>query len=147
MELPPGLRLNFENNPNWDDREFIDEALGEYNAPFLRDASWAYFGIFLRAEANAIRAGLIGDCYAGWLTIRLLWVHRDQRRGGLGSGLIKEAEGFALARSCHSAWVDSFSFQAPDFYRRLGYKVFGTLDYPPDHQRVFLQKRLVAEPT
>jgi GNAT superfamily N-acetyltransferase len=147
MELPPGLRLSFEDNPTWDDREFIDAALGDYNAPFLRDSSWAYFGIFLRDEGQAIRAGLIGNTYAGWLFINLLWVHREHRRGGVGSGLMQEAERFALSRSCHSAWVDTFSFQAPDFYLRLGYRVFGTLDCPPDHQRIFLQKRLAGEPT
>jgi hypothetical protein len=37
------------------------------------------------------------------------------------------------------AWV----FQAPDFYRKLGYEPFGELDWSPDHKRVFLQKRLV----
>ena len=145
MDLPPGLRLSFENNPSWDDREFIDAALGDYNAPFLRDASWAYFGIFMRDDASAIRAGLIGNTYAGWLFINLLWVHRELRRGGVGSGLIAEAERFALTRSCHSAWVDTFSFQAPGFYPRLGYEVFATLDYPPDHQRFFLKKRLAPE--
>jgi hypothetical protein len=57
MSLPPGLRLSFEENPSWDDREFVDEGLGEYNAAFLRDSRYSYFGIFLRAESGAIRAG------------------------------------------------------------------------------------------
>ena len=145
MQLPPGLRLSFENEPSWDDREFIDTALGEYNAPFLRDPSYSYFGIFVRAEDRAIRAGLVGNCYAGWLFVNLLWVHPDHRRGGIGSGLIAEAERHALAFGCHSAWLDTFSFQGPEFYPRLGYTVFATLDYPPGHRRIFLQKRLLPE--
>ena len=28
-------------------------------------------------------------------------------------------------------------------YQKLGYEVFATLDYPPEHQRYFLRKRLV----
>ena len=55
-----------------------------------------------------------------------------------------DAEMRALERGCHSAWVDTFSFQAPGFYPRLGYEVFGELDYPPGHKRIFLQKRLAA---
>jgi GNAT superfamily N-acetyltransferase len=146
MELPPGLRLSFEDNPSWEDREFVDIGLGDYNAPFLHDASWAYFGIFVRDAAGAIHAGLIGNCYAGWLFTNLLWVHRELRRSGIGSRLLAEAERFAMSRNCHSAWVDTFSFQAPGFYPRLGYEVFATLDYPPGHQRIFLKKRLTGDP-
>jgi hypothetical protein len=56
------------------------------------------------------------------------------------------AEGRAVERGCHSAWVDTFSFQAPGFYPKLGYEVFGELDYPPGHKRIFLQKRLSGGP-
>src|SRR3954468_9437707 len=100
-ELPPGLTLSFEKDPSSEDREFIDEGLGAYNAPFLQDSRYSYFGIFVRAEAaeasgGPIRAGLIGHCYAGWLFITLLWVHADLRRSGIGSRLIAAAERHAL---------------------------------------------------
>ncbi|HEX3954553.1 MAG TPA: GNAT family N-acetyltransferase [Stellaceae bacterium] len=147
MKLPPGLRLSFEDNPSWNDREIIDEALGEYNAPFLHDARYSYFGIFVRDEASAIRAGLIGHTYAGWLFIALLWVHAELRRDRVGSSLIGEAGRHALTFGCHSSWVDTFSFQAPGFYKRLGYREFTRLDYPPGHQRIFLQKQLKPEPS
>jgi predicted N-acetyltransferase YhbS len=145
MQLWPGLRLSFENNPAWDDREVIDAALGAYNAAFLRDPSHSYFGIFVRSDADAIHAGLIGHCYAGWLFVGLLWVHADLRRQGIGSGLIAEAERHARKFGCHSAWVDTFSFQGPDFYPRFGYREFARLDYSPDHQRIFFKKSLTQE--
>ena len=53
-----------------------------------------------------------------------------------------EAERGALGRGCHSVWLDTFSFQAPGFYRRLGYEVFAELDWSADHKRIFLRKRL-----
>jgi GNAT superfamily N-acetyltransferase len=142
VELPSGCRLSFEDNPSWDDREVIDEALGAYNAPFLRDPDYSYFGVFVRDAAGAIRAGLIGNCYAGWLFVNLLWVHVDLRRAGVGSRLIAEAERHASEFGCHSAWVDTFSFQAPDFYPRFGYREFARLDYPPSHERIFFRKTL-----
>jgi GNAT superfamily N-acetyltransferase len=145
LDLPPGHRFTVEQNPSWRDREFIDERLGDYNAPFLADPNYDYFGLFVRSAENSIRAGLIGNCYADWLFINLLWVHTDLRRRGIGSGLIAEAERRAIAFGCHSAYVDTFSFQGPEFYPRFGYEVFGTIDYPPDHKRIFLQKRLIAE--
>lgn len=144
-DLPPGLRLSFEENPSWAEREFIDDGLGAYNAPFLSDSRWSYFGIFVRDDDGAIRAGLIGNCYAGWLFIALLWVHEDLRRCGVGSRLVAEAERHAREFGCHSAFVDTFTFQGPDFYPRFGYSEFARLPYPPDHERIFFRKELSPE--
>jgi predicted N-acetyltransferase YhbS len=143
VNLPPGCRLNIENNPAWLDRQFIDEQLGAYNAAFLVDDRYDYFGLFVRDGAGVIRAGLVGNLYAGWLFINQLWVHAELRRSGVGSALVTEAERRAIAFGCHSAHVDTFSFQGPDFYPRFGYEMFGTLDYPPDHKRIFFRKRLI----
>ncbi len=145
LKLPPGCRLSVERNPSWQDREFIDERLGDYNAPFLSDHRYDYFGLFVRDDAGAIRAGLVGNLYAGWLFINLLWVDAGLRRHGIGSALIAEAERRAIAFGCHSAHVDTFSFQGPDFYPRFGYEIFGSLDYPPHHKRIFFKKRLAEE--
>jgi GNAT superfamily N-acetyltransferase len=144
VTLPTGCRLSIEKNPSWQDRRFIDEQLGDYNAAFLPDSGYDYFGLYVRDDAGGIRAGLIGNLYAGWLFINLLWVHADLRRTGIGSRLIAEAERRAIEFGCHSAFVDTFSFQAPDFYPRFGYSVFGTLDYPPNNKRIFLKKRLAV---
>jgi iron complex outermembrane receptor protein len=46
-------------------------------------------------------------------------------------------------RGCHSAYLDTFSFQAKPFYERCGYEVFGVLeDFPKGHQRFFMRKSL-----
>ena len=67
-------------------------------------------------------------------------------RGAQGQGDRARAHGAAerraVERGCHSAWVDTFSFQAPGFYPKLGYEPFGELDYPPDFKRIFLRKQL-----
>lgn len=145
MRLPPDCRLSIEANPSWRDREFSDEQLGAYNAAYLPDNRYDTFGLFVRARDGAIRAGLTGHLYAGWLFIALLWVEAALRRQGIGSGLIAEAERRAVAFGCHAAFVDTFSFQGSDFYPKFGYEVFGILDYPADSKRIFLKKRLIAE--
>jgi len=89
-------------------------------------------------------AGLAGETYGGWLFIKYLWVHDDLRSLGFGRELMARAEERALERGCHSAWLDTFSFQARGFYEKLGYEEFGILDYPPNHKRHFIKKPLVS---
>jgi ribosomal protein S18 acetylase RimI-like enzyme len=145
VDLPQGLSLSVEDRPAAADREAINDALTEFNRSYLRNPAFGRIGVFVRDEAGAVMAGLDASFYAGWLFVNNLWVHADLRRRGIGRRLLREAERRAAARGCHSVWLDTFSFQAPGFYRRLGYEVFGTLDYPPDHQRFFLKKHLIPE--
>lgn len=94
-------------------------------------------------ESGTIMAGLVGFTCWDWLYIETLAVDADYRGQGLGRRLVLEAERIARERNCHAAWVDTFSFQAPEFYTRLGYTSFGTLpDFPAGQQRVFFRKSL-----
>jgi len=78
-----------------------------------------------------------------WLYIDLLWVTEDLRSRGHGYRLLMFAEEEARRRAARSAYIDAFSFQAPDFYEQHGYQVFGELqEFPLGHQRYFLAKRL-----
>jgi GNAT superfamily N-acetyltransferase len=77
------------------------------------------------------------------LEVKLVWVREDLRGQGYGRRLVETAEAEARTRGCHRVWLDSYTFQAPAFYQRLGYHVFGTLSgYPAAHDRVFLTKTL-----
>src|ERR1700733_7594786 len=118
------------------------EALNESKWP--GHPQWRPLAVFAR-DGESIVAGLAGETYSGWLFIRYLWVSEARRGQGIGRKLMGGAEARALERGCHSAWVDTFSFQAPGFYPKLGYTIFGELDYPPGHKRFFLQKRLSGE--
>jgi hypothetical protein len=57
--------------------------------------------------------------------------------------LMLTAEEEAITRGCSGSTLDTFSFQALDFYNKLGYRTFGTLSgYNGKHQRHYLQKSL-----
>jgi GNAT superfamily N-acetyltransferase len=94
------------------------------------------------SEAGMV-GGLWGRTAYDWMFVELLFVPASLRGRGLGSELMKRAEDEALARGCHSAWLDTFEFQARGFYERLGYTCFGELpDYPVGSARYFMRKRL-----
>jgi GNAT superfamily N-acetyltransferase len=87
--------------------------------------------------------GIIGSTYWDWLYIDLLWLREDLRGQGYGHQLLTAAEDEARRRGAKNAYMDTFSFQAPNFYQQHGYRVFGTLDdFPVGHQRFFLTKEL-----
>jgi GNAT superfamily N-acetyltransferase len=138
-----GLRLDVQDAPADADVEVLPNGLEAFNeSRWPGHQKWRPLAVFAR-ERETIVAGLAGETYSGWLFIRYLWVSDALRGKGIGPALMDGAETRALERGCHSAWVDTFSFQAPGFYRRLGYEPFGELDYPPDFKRIFLQKRLL----
>ena len=138
----PGYQLAVEDDPAEADVEVLPNGLEAFNERrWPHHPPWRPLAVFIRNDGEVV-AGLAGETYCGWLFIKYLWVSEDLRWRGVGRELMARAEARARDRGCHSAWVDTFSFQAPGFYQKLGYEEFGRLDYPPDHQRHFLRKRL-----
>lgn len=69
-----------------------------------------------------IKAGLIGEIHGNWLEIDYLWVEKGLRKTGIGSQLLQEAESEAKRRGCKYCFLNTFGFQAPNFYMKYGYK-------------------------
>lgn len=106
---------------------------------------WKGTEIALEARDNKgkLIGGLVGMTYWGWLLVFELWVHESQRKKGLGTELLQRAEAMAKKRGCKYVHLDTFGFQAPGFYRKLGFKVFGTLrPFPRGHKRYYLYKKI-----
>jgi 8-oxo-dGTP pyrophosphatase MutT (NUDIX family)/GNAT superfamily N-acetyltransferase len=144
VNLPHGFRLTVEDRPSTEDCDGIGWALDAYNREFLGETGYSRLGLFVRDDRGEIMAGLVASTYAGWLFVADLWVHADLRRRGIGGELLARAEQRAVEFGCHSVRLDTFSFQAPEFYPRFGYRLFAALDYPPRHRRYFLWKPLSA---
>jgi len=68
--------------------------------------------LVLRTDDGSIVGGLIGETLWGWLRIDILAVAEEFWVSGWGRKIIEEAERTAIAAGCHSAWVDTFSFQS-----------------------------------
>ena len=86
---------------------------------------------------------MIAETFGNWLEIEYLFVKEELRRQGIGSKLLQQAETEAKNRNCRFAFVNTYQFQAPDFYKRHGYKeVFTLQDYPYIGQRYYYQKDL-----
>ena len=95
------------------------------------------------AGRGFVVGGLYAETYLNWMYISLFWLADEFRGKGFGSKIMRMAEKEARKRGAKNAFVDSFSFQAPGFYKKLGYREFGKLkDFPAGHSRSFLTKAL-----
>jgi len=135
--------LEVTTSPDESDRRAIIDGLIAYNQSKVGKHDFAELCIRLRDEDGKVVGGLFGRYFADWLFVELLFVPEELRRQDLGTALMGKAEAFAREKGCVGVWLDTFSFQAPGFYKKLGYSVFGEIkDYPPGASRYFLQKRL-----
>ncbi|AVZ73486.1 N-acetyltransferase [Streptomyces lunaelactis] len=91
-----------------------------------------------------LAGGLTALTWGRWLHVDLLWVADTHRGSGLGTRLLAEAERVAREeRGCGWARLETWDFQAPEFYRGRGYEVVGTVEeYPPGATEFILTKRL-----
>jgi len=142
------LALVFEPFPSETVTSFVRDNINNLNFARTGCATWHPVNYFLKNPRGEWLAGLTGYVWGGWLHVNLLWVTESLRGHGHGSRLMDAAEQFATEHDCLGVTLETHSFQAPGFYARRGYEVFGTLeDYPPGHSKLFLRKRLRgAEP-
>ena len=121
----------------------IGRGVGNYNKQQAGDDKFQRLCFVLQAPDQTIVGGVLGELYWGWLHIDLLWVKDELRGRGYGHRLLAIVEDEARQRGAKYAYLDTFSFQAPDFYKKHGYQIFGELEnFPPGHQRYFLAKQL-----
>jgi ribosomal protein S18 acetylase RimI-like enzyme len=136
-------RFEIDSSPEAQEVESLKDRVDTFNMDETRIYDFKEVAIFLRDPPGQMIAGLYAYTWGGCLDIKLVWVREDCRGRGLGSSLMRAAEREAIARGCHIAMVATHSFQAPDFYKQLGYEEIGVLDgYPIHHKKYFLRKPL-----
>ncbi len=121
----------------------IGRGVGDFNKQQVGDNKFQRLCFVLHSPDQEIVGGILGETYWEWLYIDLLWVKDELRGRGHGHSLLTLAEQEARQRGAKKAYLDTFSFQSPDFYKKHGYQAFGELEnFPSGHQRYFLQKQL-----
>ena len=125
------------------DEDTIFQGLLEYNLARIEDKNPKDLGVYLQDEKGEMLAGLIGNTHGNWLTVKFLLVSEKLRGQSIGSQVLRKAEETAKERGCKYAFLDTFSFQAPEFYKKYGYKEQFTLEeYPVKGKRYYFTKTL-----
>ena len=123
--------------------EIIGKGLQGFNVQQAGEEQFQRLCFALRSPDQAIVGGALGEIYWDWLHLDLMWIKDEHRGLGYGRRLLLAIEDEARKRGAKHVFLDTFSFQAPEFYVQHGYRVFGELTgFPSGHQRFFLTKEL-----
>jgi GNAT superfamily N-acetyltransferase len=138
------MRENYQivevDQPEWG---IIGQGLTEYNTQMAGEDHGQNLCFVLKTPDGEIVGGVISATYWDWLYVNLIRIKDDLRSQGFGRQLLESAEEKARQRGAKQAYLDTFSFQAPEFYQKQGYQIFGELtDFALGHTRYFMKKTL-----
>ncbi len=124
--------------------EVIGEGLNAYNDAITKYTDRKPLAVVIRDKCTGkIIGGMLGRTSLGLLFIELVYLPAELRNSGLGTELLKKFEDEGRARGCSSAVLYTISFQAPKFYEKHGWMVFGEIPcHPIGTSRIFMSKKL-----
>lgn len=124
---------------------FLVERIYEFNAQATGYSDGRLLGGRLLGKSGEVIAAFNGHTWGGCCVIAHLWVHEEHRGRGLGRELLQAAEAEAVRRGCEQVVLSTHSFQAAEFYERLGYEKRAVIpDWPKGHSDIVYVKRLVG---
>ena len=129
------------------DQAALSALLGDRLYEFNVDATGIADGELLFVSVSdgngVIIAGLSGHSWGGCCEIKQLWVHEQQRGKGIGKALMMAAEEESIRRHCAQIVLSTHSFQAPEFYEKLGFERLAAVpNYPAGHENILYIKYL-----
>jgi len=128
--------------PTPDEVQYLEDRIYEFNSSVTGIGDGELLAFFVR-EHGRIAAGICGNTWGGTCEVRQFWVEESRRHRGLGTQLLRAAEQEARRRGCRQIILTTFSFQAPEFYRKHGFEVVATIDdHPRGHENLLMRKRL-----
>lgn len=129
-----------------EDRDFIRKQVINHNLASLPESVKRVYeevSFIVRNDQDDIVGGITGTAFWEHMHVDFLWVHPDARGQGLAVQLLSRLESRARELQCRLMIVETFSFQAPGFYRKQGFQEFGAVkDFPQGETKHYFEKRL-----
>lgn len=123
-------------------REKLIHKISAYNKSKIGDVGWKNLSLEMVDKSGKFMGGLTGSSFLGWFYVDLLFVDGKYRGRGIGKRLLQEAESWAKKKGCRHIHLNTITFQAPGFYRKMGYQIYGKLAYPKGNIRYYFKKKL-----
>ena len=126
-----------------EDIKVIETGLREFNKRHTGLETIETRAVYIKEE-DEIKGGISYICLKPFAYVKLLWISDELRGKGYGEKLLSAAEEDAKTQGSTKVMLDTFSFQAPEFYKKMGYKdVFEIDGYPvASAKRIWFIKEL-----
>lgn len=134
----------FEDEPASADVARLADLLYEYNAEKTGFTDGRRYGLYLRNGTGEIIGGADGWTWGGTCFVTTLIVPPSLRGIGVGTRLMMRIEAEAQRRGCNKIILRSDDYQAPDFYRKLGFKQVADVASVGQHHEFTFIKWLAA---
>lgn len=122
----------------------IRNGLYGFNQKKVSEATYQPLNFLAHDQQEVPIGGIIGHRFGEGVFVEILWVEESHRGQGIGQSLLQRLEQEARAEGGKTIHLDTQDFQAPQFYLRNGYEVFGTLENVPlpGNTRYYMKKEL-----
>lgn len=115
----------------------MEQTNGEFNSP------QPWLSLVLKDHGGTIVGGIMTSTLYWTQYLEVLWVDQKYRDVGYGRNLVMEAHRLGKEQGCLSSHTYTFSWQAPEFYQTVGYKLNATYDgYAGGIKEHILMKKL-----
>ena len=137
------LKIQYETNPKSEDVQILCDGVAENAKINKGHKPVSFFAFFIRDGNERIVGGCNGAILHDWSYVYQLWVSESLRGQGYGTQLMLSAEKLAADHKSRFIAVNTYAFEAPDFYKKLGFYVeFERHNPEKDSTFYFLRKNL-----
>jgi len=131
-----------DHAPSQADNDVVREGITAFNESVVGERDKA-FSVFLKNDSGKVFGGIQAFQDRESVYIDVLWVEESHQKQGYGSKLLSAAEREATENGCIFSLVDTWDFQAEQFYLKNGYERIGEIkNYWHGHSKIFLRKKL-----
>ncbi|MFX1508633.1 MAG: GNAT family N-acetyltransferase, partial [Promethearchaeota archaeon] len=124
-------RVLITKTPTEEEMMIVEKGLEDYKKQFPNgelDIPTPDISLVLKNSSGTIVGGVITSMLTGVMHLEVLWIDEIYRGRGYGKALVLQAESIGKKKGYSASQTWTFSFQAPEFYQRIGYKLVGTFD-------------------
>jgi GNAT superfamily N-acetyltransferase len=135
-------QITTDHNPTDEDKKTIREGIVGFNFETLGEMAKS-FAVYLKDDKNNIQGGILAWLHTESVYIDVIWLEKNLRNKDFGTKLLLASEIEAIKHGCYYSTVDTYSFQAKEFYLKNGYALLGEVkNYLFQHSKIFLRKKL-----
>lgn len=136
------IEYTIDQNPKPEDDKVLREGIVNFNKEVIKEKA-SHFNVFAKANSQIIGGALVWE-HSDAFYIDVLWLNESYRKKGIGTKIISMIETMALDKGILKIFVDTYEFQAQEFYQKHGFNSIGIIpEYLLGYDRVFLRKDIL----